>query len=84
MFHRIDKMTVERPTFLNVTFKDGTFCRYDVAPLMEKYNDIFGLLKDAVLFSQARVAAGGYGVVWNADIDLCADDIYDSAQEASR
>ena len=72
-------MTVEGPTFLNVTFKDGTFCRYDVAPLMAKRSDIFGALSNAILFSQARVAAGGYGVVWNADIDLCAEDIYLSA-----
>ena len=84
MFHRIDRMTIEEPTFLNVTFKAGTFCRYDVAPLMERYSDIFGPLKNAVLFSQAKVAAGGYGVVWNADIDLCAEDIYDSATETAR
>ena len=79
MFHRIDKMTVEGPTFLNVTFKDGVFCRYDIAPLMERYGGIFSPLKNAILFSQAKVAAGGYGVVWNADIDLCAEDIYDFA-----
>ena len=76
MFHRIDKMTVESPTFLNVTFKDGAFCRYDVSPLMERHADVFGSLRNPILFSQAKVAAGGYGVVWNADIDLCADDIY--------
>ena len=84
MFHRIDRMTVEGPTFLNVTFMDGVFCRYDVATLIKRYSDIFGPLKNGVLFSQAKVAAGGYGVVWNADIDLCADDIYNAVTEAAR
>lgn len=84
MFHRIDNLTVEKPTYLNVTFKDGSFRRYDVAPLMVQHSRIFGALRNPILFSQARVAAGGYGVVWNADIDLCAEDIYDSASESVR
>lgn len=84
MFHRIDRMTVEEPTFLNVTFKDGSFRRYNVVPLMVQHSRIFGALKNPILFSQARVAAGGYGVVWNADVDLCAEDIYDSVSEAAR
>ncbi len=80
MFHRIDKLTVEKPTFLNVTFKDGKSCRYDVAPLIAKY-ELFNDLRNPILFSQAKVAVGGYGVVWSADIDLCAEDIYDSVKE---
>ena len=76
MFHRIDRMTVEGPTFLNVTFRGGAFRRYDVEPLMIQHSGIFGALRNPILFSQAKVAAGGYGVVWNADIDLCAEDIY--------
>ena len=84
MFHRIDRMTVESPTFLNVTFRDGVFRRYDVEPLMIQHSEIFGALRNPILFSQAKIAAGGYGVVWNADIDLCAEDIYNAASEAAQ
>ena len=78
MFNKIDTVATERPLFLNVVFRDGKSCRYDMAPLVEKY-DYFRDLKNPVLFSQATVAKGGYGVVWNADIDICAEDLYEQA-----
>lgn len=76
MFHKIDSLEVESPTFLNVKFKDGVCRRYDMAPLIERY-EVFRALTNPVLFSQAQVAAGGYGVIWNSEIDLCAEDIYE-------
>lgn len=79
MFNKIDTVSTEMPLFLNVVFRDGKKCRYDMAPLVSRYA-YFKDLRNPILFSQATVAKGGYGVVWNSEIDLCADDIYEQAR----
>ena len=38
----------------------------------EKYLD----LKNKVLFAQAKVDAGGYGVSWNDDIDISEYELW--------
>ena len=49
---------------------------YDMKPLIE-HAVPFAPLNDEGLFARVRVDAGGYGISWNDDIDLSANEIYE-------
>ncbi len=66
---------------LKAEFYDGAVKIYDVKPLMDKI-PVFKML-DYVhgLFEQVRVDVGGYGVIWNDEIDLSCDEIYENGRD---
>lgn len=65
---------------IGVLFEDGVFKKYDLAPLAAKW-PVFNALHYRKLFESARVDAGGYGIVWNEDIDIAAEEVYFNGQE---
>ena len=75
-FHRLRNITPLDDNILLAEFEDGTLKHYDVKPLKDKL-PVFEML-DYVpgLFEQARVDSGGYGVIWNSELDLAAEEIY--------
>ena len=60
---------------IGVLFEDGIFKKYDLRPLIKIW-PIFKKLQNRNLFTKARLDIGGYGIVWNKDIDLEADGVY--------
>jgi hypothetical protein len=40
------------------------------------------LEKDALLFAAARVSPGGYGFIWDEDLDLDCNEIYVNGEDA--
>ena len=75
-FHRVKNITPLPNLILLAEFQDGTIKKYDVKPLLKEI-PVFEML-DYVpeLFNQVRVDAGGYGIVWNDEIDLSSDELY--------
>ena len=57
-------------------FIDGTDKLYDMKPLMDEYEAFKGLQTIPGLYAQVKVDAGGYGISWNEDIDLDAEEIW--------
>ena len=57
-----------------VTFSTGEKKNYDCAPLLKK-EAFFDLKNDAVFYSVHK-GAGGYGVVWNDEIDLSESELW--------
>ena len=47
--------------------------------LIDKY-DFFKDLKNNNLFKMAYVDQGGHGIVWNEDIDLSSEDIWENGE----
>lgn len=76
MFHRLKTITPLDDKILLAEFQDGTIRKYDIKPLKDKL-PVFAML-DYVqgLFEQVQVDAGGYGIVWNSELDLSAEEIY--------
>ncbi len=62
---------------LSVQFSEGCTKLYDVAPLFEKI-PVFAQLKESNLFSEVQTDVGGYGVIWNDDIDLSCDELWEN------
>lgn len=82
-FHKIKSLATLDNYVLLALFTDGEWRKYDLKPLMEKYPP-FQALKDEELYRKARIDLGGYGIVWNEDIDLSAEGIYLDGEKVTR
>ena len=80
MFHKVKTVNVIPDYRLSVRFAEGVTKIYDLKPLFEKW-PVFGNLKkdDALLYS-VEVDIGGYGVIWNDDIDLSCDELFENGE----
>ncbi len=67
---------------LLVGFTNGQEKRYDVKPLFDRWAVFRSLADVNGLFEQVRVDVGGYGIVWNDEIDLSCNELWDNGSEA--
>jgi len=77
MFHKIKNVIPLDDMMLVVEFISGEKKQYDVKPLMDKWS-VFKDLQKNSSFKHVKVDAGGYGIVWNEDIDLSCDELWDN------
>lgn len=76
MFHKIKNVSPLPEYKLSVQFSEGVTKIYDMKPLFDKL-PIFGLLIDEPeLFYEVSVDTGGFGIVWNDELDLSCDELY--------
>lgn len=57
-----------------VEFSNNVLKKYDITPLLGK--DVFKPLKNPAFFKNFRVDTGGYGLVWNDDIDISEYELW--------
>ncbi len=78
MFHKV-KSVATLPNFkLSVQFSVGVTKLYDMKPLFERF-PAFRYLKDAPAeFDCVSVDIGGYGIIWNDDLDLSCDELWEN------
>ena len=79
MFHKVKNVTPLKNYELSVQFSEGVTKKYDVKPLFDRYK-IFNNLKDEKLFNKVHVGQGGYGIIWNDEIDLSCDELYENGK----
>ena len=79
MFHKI-KNVFPMPNFkLSVQFAEGVTKIYDLKPLFLRI-PAFNSLKENDCFGEVRVDTGGYGIVWNDDLDLSCDELWENGR----
>lgn len=77
MFHKVKNVSPLPDFKLSVQFCEGVTKLYDVKPLFEKL-PVFSVLKDdPAVFNCVTVDVGGYGIVWNDDLDLSCDELWE-------
>lgn len=81
MFHKVKNVNALPDYKLSVQFCEGVTKIYDVAPLFEKYSFFIPLKDSPELFSSVVVDQGGYGIVWNDDIDISCDELWANGEE---
>lgn len=57
-------------------FKNGDVKQYDFWPVINRLNGLKPLAEDYELFKQLHLDPGGYGVIWNDDLDLASEDLW--------
>ena len=78
MFHKIKNVFALPEYKLSVQFSEGVTKIYDVKPLFEKLPAFAKLKNNVAEFACVFVDAGGYGVVWNDDLDLSCDELWEN------
>ena len=79
MFHKV-KAVSPLPDFrISVQFAEGVTKIYNVEPLFSKWES-FQELKDHDLFSEVEVDVGGYGIIWNDELDLSCDELFENGE----
>ena len=76
MFHKIKNVFPLQDYKLLVQFAVGVTKIYDVKPLF-KWRDVFNTLKQNELFYGVYVDVGGNGIVWNDDVDLSCEELWE-------
>ena len=80
MFHKVKAVHVIPDYRLSVQFAEGITKIYDLKPLFDKWQVFNELKNDQELLYGVEVDTGGYGIVWNDDIDLSCDELYENGE----
>ena len=80
MFHKIKNVTPLKDFKLSIQFAEGITKTYNMKKLIEN-NKIFADLNDINLFNSVEVDIGGYGVIWNDDIDISCDELFENSKK---
>ena len=80
MFHKIKSVNVLPDYMLAVQFSEGVTKTYDVKVLFERWEPFRAFKKHPELFYEVQVDTGGYGIVWNDDLDLSCEELYHNGQ----
>ena len=76
MFHKVKAVNALPGFRLSVQFAEGITKLYDVKPLFERWAPFRTLERSPELFSRVRTDPGGFGVIWNDDLDLSCDELF--------
>ena len=77
MFHKVKSVAPLSGFKLSVQFSEGVTKLYDMNPLFEKI-PAFQYLRDSPAdFHSVSVDVGGYGIIWDDDLDLSCDELWE-------
>ena len=76
MFHKVKDVNALPDFKLSVQFAEGVTKIYDVSKLFDKFSFFKPLQDNPELFGGVTVDVGGYGVIWNDDIDISCDELF--------
>lgn len=80
MFHKVKAVNPLPDYRFSVQFVEGVTKIYDIKPLFDKWPSFRALKESPELFSEVQVDAGGYGVIWNDDLDLSCDELFENGE----
>ncbi len=78
MTHRIIEVRVLEKYKILAVFQNGMEKMYDVCQLFYTIPQFESIKVELGLFEQVRVDVGGYGVSWNDELDLSAEEIWEN------
>jgi hypothetical protein len=78
MFHKIKNISPISDFKLSVQFREGVTKIYDVKPLFEKLPAFKKLKDNPAAFACVSVDVGGYGIIWDDELDLSCDELWEN------
>ena len=84
MFHKIKSVSVLPEYKLSIEFSEGITKIYDVKPLFKGIPLFSELERRPELFATVSVDVGGYGIVWNDDLDISSDELWENGNSENK
>ena len=80
MFHKVKAVNPMPDLRLCVQFAEGITKIYDIKPLLSKWTVFQALEDQPELFSSVEVDVGGYGIIWNDELDLSCNELFENGK----
>lgn len=80
MFHKVKNVSAIKDFKLCVQFCEGVTKIYNINPLFEQIPVFLFLKNHPEDFLCVSVDVGGYGIVWNDELDLSCDELWDHGE----
>ena len=80
MFVRGTSVKFLEDVTIEMTFQDGKIVRYDMSKMFSKFPQLRELRNNRKLFENGHLDPGGYGIIWNDDLDFEANSIYEDGE----
>jgi len=80
MFHKVKSVNALPDYCLSVQFAEGITKTYDVKPLIKIWPGFQEFKRNSELFYRVKVDQGGYGIVWNDELDLSCDELFENGK----
>ena len=80
MFHKIKAVSPLPDFCLSIQFAEGVTKIYEVEHLFNKWASFKTLQESPELFSEVEVDVGGYGIIWNDNLDLSCDELFENGK----
>ena len=81
MFHKVKNVSPLPDYKLSVQFSEGVTKLYDLKPLFTKLPIFTELQNNPELFSSVSVDVGGYGIIWDDELDLSCDELWEHGEQ---
>ena len=81
MFHKVKNVSPLPDYRLSVQFSEGVTKLYDLKPLFDKLPVFQELQNNPELFSSVSVDVGGYGIIWDDELDLSCDELWEHGEQ---
>ena len=78
MTHRIVNVKALDDFVVRVIFQNGVEKHYDIKNLFDEYYVFRQLAENVELYQKVQVDVGGYGISWNDEMDLSAEEIWEN------
>ncbi len=80
MFHKVKNVTPLPEYKLSVQFSEGITKIYDLKLLFDKLPVFKFFLENPEQFFNVTVDVGGYGIVWDDELDLSCDELWENGE----
>ncbi|MBQ3414659.1 MAG: DUF2442 domain-containing protein [Clostridia bacterium] len=84
MFHKVKSVKAISKYVLKVTFQNNIIKYYDVSILFNKWKAFENLKEIEGLFEMVKVDQGGYGIIWNDEIDLGCEELWKNGVDKAK
>lgn len=84
MAHRIKEVKPLENFVVSVIFQNGIEKEYDMKRLFKDFPQFTQFENNKELFAEVKVDMGGYGISWNDELDLDAEEIWKEGIKTDR
>lgn len=81
VLHKVKAVYPLKNYKLQVWFEEELVKIYDVSLIFDEWSEFKVFIDEPDLFETVKVDKGGYGVLWNDELDLSADELYENGTD---
>ena len=76
MYNRLVNISLNDNLIVISEFLDGVVTSFDLKSMISKFPVFNDLLTNKQLYQSGHISPGGFGIIWNDEIDFAAESLY--------